>query len=218
MGHIAVEECVVPQADFWFCGSGQDSADWTPGDFLLVRNPQFVGKLIRFGERIDYHGKTPERGGIDLAAYAYWNHAVAVYDETGTLVQATPRGIVKNAPGTYKPTNYVYVHLDVGHDNNGRFHGTPGPQISRLRAREYLDYHVGDEYGWLTVAVGIPINLLTDGHLTLGVAQSEICSGLVAQMTERYGCLYPESAGMIMPADLAYIFDIPAPPGWIAQK
>ena len=69
--------------------------------------------------------------------------------------------------------------------------------------------HDGDEYGYATI-VSIAFGLLTSGRLTFGLAGTEMCSGLVANMLSRgiYSWVDPPS---VMPADLARFFDAPGP-------
>jgi hypothetical protein len=201
---------IVPDRDYWHCSAGSDSQEWHAGDFLLVHDNSRPAKFIRFGERRSYHGHDPLRD-VDLKTYAYWNHAVGVTTDEGDTVQAGPRGVVHDLPHTYQPLDYVYVHLHLDTDYKGFTGvGKPNDQLLQASTAQYWNYNVGQPYDFFEI-VGIAINQLTGGKLTLGIDGTDICSGLVAQGLERERCIFPIDAAQLMPADLAYIFDVRGP-------
>lgn len=156
------------------------------GDFILIDGNHFVSGLIRFGQRIRFRGKD--------RPYARFNHAALVVSDSGDIVEALTKGVVKADIGKYDPSQYVLVET----------HTSPEDQKQILR---FADRCVGMEYGWLTIA-SIFFGVLTGGKLSVGYQGQSICSGLVARAQERSGAIFDRLPEDIMPADLARYYEV----------
>jgi hypothetical protein len=68
-----------------------------PGDFILTHGPDWISRLIRFGQGIRYRGSDRQ--------YAYWNHAALIVgpDE---LIEALGHGVSRTTLSAYGPKDY----------------------------------------------------------------------------------------------------------------
>jgi uncharacterized protein YycO len=147
--------------------------EYKQGDLIFVRTHHFVSKLIRFGQR----SYGPQ--------YAQWNH-VAVYTHTTNgkhyVVEALTSGVTKSCLDKYAPADLL--HKPAVPRALVRTH--PVEANLRFNAAAFAENHVGDKYGFLTIAA-IALKVLFKGKLNFGVQGSDICSGLAARSLERMG-------------------------------
>lgn len=181
------------QARQYRAGEEMAEGDYQPGDFVLTRNPTLFGWLIRLGQFILYWGKN--------RPYAHWSHAAVIVSPTGDLVEALLRGVERTHISKYRDIEYQVVRLDE------RFL-KPGDRGQIVRFAHWCaDKNV--KYGYVTV-ISIGLSLLTGLRFSFGFEGQQICSGLVARALERSDHIFERSPSHILPADLAYLFDIKA--------
>lgn len=167
------------------------SVGYLPGDFILTHGDSFYSKLIRFGQRLRFHGKN--------AGFAHWNHAAMIVGEDGSIIEALGRGVLRRNLSNYKGTEYHLVHF--GHDI--------ASDDDREQVVKFAEWTMGQEYGWVTI-VSIALSLLSGLNFSFGFDGQSICSGLVARALERTNVIFDRSPSHIMPADLARYFGVNA--------
>ena len=179
-----------------FCAPGEEPQNHQPGDFILVDSDKSVlSKLIRVGERHRYHGAR--------AVFARFNHAALVINSEH-VVEALTGGVQISPISKYAANEYVLVSADP----IGVAPDSEAAEAMRANAVSFAEGCVGERYAFLTDAC-IAFGLLTGGGLTFGYDGQSICSGLVARSLERMGYDFgPRNPAEIMPADLAYCFDV----------
>lgn len=172
-------------------GTEMAEGEYQPGDFILTSNKTLFGWLIRLGQRLVYWGRN--------RPYAHWSHAAMITSGKGDLIEALVTGVERTHISKYKDVEYHVVRLD--------------PDFLRPGDREQIVRFAGwcadqdVKYGWVTV-VSIGISLLTGLRFSFGFDGQQICSGLVARALERSDHIFERSPAHILPADLAFLFDI----------
>jgi len=144
-----------------------------PGDIGFAHSNGWMGKAIRFGERIRW-GEKP----------SHWNHAFvvdrvemvgSVSDGTARfvtyIIQAEPSGVTDD-----KPIESVGAYTLV----------EPHPDHSRKDILAFARAQVGSHYGWLSIA-SCALDCMTPNWFpSLRRAGTWICSALVGEAL-RYG-------------------------------
>jgi hypothetical protein len=187
-----------------------DSLDLLPGDLLLVRGSGAVDALIRFGERVRYHGWRPalaksisaflhRRAAPEDPSDPAWVNHVGVYVGNGQLIEAESRGLVRSPVTKYSIGTYKIARLD-----QVRAHATDDERTSLVAfADEQLRRH--DSYGWLSIA-SIVLQLLTPTKLDISWDGALICSAFAAQCWEHAGVILTTRSSLTtMPADLLFM-------------
>ncbi len=182
----------VAAADHETFGPGQTVRDPRPGDFILTHGEAWTSRLIRFGQRLRYHGAD--------AKYARWNHAAMFINEAGDLVEALGGGVQERNVSVYEGTEYTVVRIQkvVGGDGD------------REEVVDFAEWSRGQPYGFLAI-LSISIGLIFGGSLTFAFDGQSICSGLVARALERTKAIFNREPSQIMPADLAKYFRVEPP-------
>lgn len=176
-----------------------------PGDLLLTRSHGTIGSLIRFGERIRYHGwwNALRHGAAHLVGAAAepelddpaWCNHVAVYVGDGMLIEALAAGLTLTRADKYAPGDYRIARLEAADRAVGPFER----QNAVAYARAQLARH--SRYGWLSIA-SIVLQLLTPLRLDVSWDGAVICSAFAAQCWEHAGIILPtRSALTTMPSD-----------------
>jgi len=180
-----------------FYGPGETSSTHRPGDFILVHSDRPTSKLIRFGERLRYKGAE--------AVYAHYNHAALLIDRFHVIEALTDGvGVTVSPLSKYAGVDYVVVTADP----IGTLPDSDAAFVLRSNAVDFAHNCVGEKYGFLT-DLCVSIGLVTGGKLSFGFNGQSICSGLVARCLERMGYNFnPRNPAEIMPADLAFCFDV----------
>lgn len=165
---------------------GQIATSFTPGDFFLVCdwNEDYIGRLIRAGERAQYGSGDASR----------WSHSGMIVSTGGDIVEAEAKGIQHNNIAKYKDADLYVVSPKASDEQRS------------LAVAQALSY-VGLKYGILDF-ISLAFQCLFDWPLTLFVDHQFICSGLVARCTEKYIIGYPKSPENMMPAGLAYYWRV----------
>jgi hypothetical protein len=173
-------------------GSGEQPAEWRPGDFILTHGDAFFSRLIRFGERLRVHG--------DDRRFTWFNHAALVLDEKGTLAEALATGVVTSTADKYLPKDYVVVSSGATPDD-----------VAEILAFAHWVLDTRHRYGKLTI-VSIALTLLTGSKFTFFIDGEFVCSGFVARAMERTGVIFNRDPVHITPADLAKYYNATPPP------
>jgi hypothetical protein len=165
---------------------GKSLSSFVPGDIVLTHGDKPVMKAIRFGERIKYHGSDQR--------YAYWNHTFIVTTAEGGIIEAKHGNVNRNMIKEYEPKWYAVINPKLSDDR-------------RADMIKFAESCLGQDYGFLTI-LGIGAWIATGGHLTFGLAGTEICSQLVGRSLEHAGMVLPKDPQVTMPADIAKMFDV----------
>src|SRR5436309_3561990 len=83
------------------CGPGEGIARPRPGDVILVHGPDWVGKFIRFFQRLRY--RTQEN-----RPFAHWSHTAFIVTSSGLMIEGTPTGVVMSTIEKYRSREYHY--------------------------------------------------------------------------------------------------------------
>jgi hypothetical protein len=171
------------------CPPGRGAAAFLPGDFILVHDGTFYGRLVRFGEGLRVHGADRK--------FAYWNHAALIVSADGGLIEAAGRGVRRSTLASYAPMDYQLVRIDA-------------TDKDRDEAVHFAAWALGahSRYGWATI-VSITLSVLTGCKLSFFVEGEFICSGLVARAMERTTAVFSLDPVHITPADLAKYYGVP---------
>jgi hypothetical protein len=173
------------------------------GDLWLTRSEGFVGRAIRFGARIRYHGWRYALRSLGAAIVRRrfdespddpcWGNHVAVYVGNGQLIEALASGLTLSPVGNYPAGTFRVLALNA----------TDGQRDDAVAfARAELAKH--PRYGWLSIA-SIVVQLVTPTKLDLSWDGTMICSAFAARVWEHAGKTLPIlSPGTTMPADLAF--------------
>jgi hypothetical protein len=161
------------------------------GDFIVIHGSDFFSRLIRFGETL--------RVSAANRRYAYWNHAALVTGPSGTLVEATAKGVRHSDLVSYTGSDYYLVRITASDEDRSEVVGF-GEWAAEVHA----------SYGWLTIA-SIVLTILTGCKLTFFIDGEFICSGLVARAQERTRALFSSDPVHITPAQLAQYYGVPSP-------
>jgi uncharacterized protein YycO len=172
-------------------GPGEEATNFTPGDFILTHRHNPIAQLISIGEKSRFRDAD--------AVYAHWTHCALIAGTGGSLVEAESRGVQRSPIARYKADEYHLVRL--------------GPEFAtegRQRSVDYAEAQVGKAFGYLTL-LGAALFLLTGAPFRLMRQDHQICSGLVVRALQAGGLLPELDPELTLPADLAKIFNVPAP-------
>ena len=75
----------------------------------------------------------------------------------------------------------------------------------------FADWCRGEKYDFVTI-VSVAFTLLFGGKFDFGMDGETICSGLVARALERTNAIFDRTPSHMMPADLAWYFNVTPPP------
>lgn len=173
-------------------GEAAKEADFEPGDFILTHSNAFVSRIIRWGQSLRFWGKKSK--------YTWWNHAALIVSQQGDIIEALGAGVEKNKLSKYTPTEYTVV----------RIHSDLIAAGDRNEVVSFSEWALGQEYGYLTI-ISIALSLIFGGKFSFFIDGQSICSGLVARALERTKVIFDRSPSHIMPADLAFFFDVEPP-------
>jgi len=168
------------------CRPGETISHRRPGDFILVRDKNWLGLLVRCLVRIRYRALADR-------PYTYWSHAALVVSSAGHMVEVNPRGVVISHIRLYRDCDYHYVSLDL-------------PDAGRAAAVRFARSCLGHKYSvrnflLLTAiaALGDRIRMPDSGHG---------CASLVARALQEAGIRFDRKPTEMTPADLAKHFDV----------
>jgi hypothetical protein len=169
-------------------GPGEAPDRFEPGDFILAHRHNPMAWLISLAQKIRFRG--PD------AVYAHWSHCALIVDEGGALVEAETTGVTRSPISRYTDDTYHVVRLGAKFSAEGR-----------KRAVDYTNAQVGQGFGFLA-AFGSAIFLLTGRPVRLMRRNHQICSGLVVRALKKGGLLPTADPDLMLPADLAKIYEV----------
>jgi uncharacterized protein YycO len=168
-------------------GPGDEATRFNPGDFILAHRHRPIAGLISVAQKLRFRGAD--------AVYAHWSHCALVVAADGTLVEAESLGVERSPISKYQSTEYHLVRL--GPDF--------GPE-GRKQAVSSASAQVGQSFGFLALA-GATLFLLFGWPLKLTRRNHQICSGLVVRALQKGGLLPDADPALMLPADLAKIYN-----------
>jgi uncharacterized protein YycO len=169
-------------------GPGESATRFDPGDFILTHRYRPIAALIRIGQQLRFRG--PD------SVYARWTHCALVVADDGAIIEAESLGVERGRISKYTSREYHLVRL--------------GPEFShegRERAISYANAQVGQAFGFLNLTAAA-LFLLFGLHVRLMRRNHQICSGLVVRALQKGGLLKDADPGLMLPADLAKIYDV----------
>jgi hypothetical protein len=169
------------------CGPGMEISNPRPADLVLIRSTNWLGKLIRFFERMRF--RTPAD-----RPFAYWSHAALVVTSAGHLVEVVHRGVVLRKIERYRNLEYHYVHLDLSESDRNK---AVSFAYSCLREKYGLS-------GFLLLAAAV---LLGDRFQVPDRGQQG-CVALIVRALQRAGVTFERRPVDMTPGDLAKRFGV----------
>jgi hypothetical protein len=169
-------------------GPGETPSEFDPGDFILAHRHNPMAWLISLAQKLRFKDAD--------AVYAHWSHCALIVDEGGALVEAESAGVTRSPISRYTEDTFHLVRL-----------GSELSAEGRKRAVDYTNAQVGQGFGYLA-AFGAMIFLLTGLPLRLMRRNHQICSGLVVRALQKGGLLKGDDPDLMLPADLAKIYDV----------
>lgn len=158
-----------------------------PGDIILTHGASYVGKAIRFGETIRFHG----------SEWTKVNHAAGVVNSDGDLIEMLSGGATASHISKYDPKEYWHIRCPEP---------DKGPAVVEYW-QWVLAHHTG--YAWWDAASDGFV-CLTGSKLVLGTEGRLICSGMVAAGYVRAGIAGVEewaaSPAFVFPTELGIKF------------
>ena len=153
------------------------------GDVLLIRGTGWVGRVIRFGQRLIYLGS--ERRDL-----VYWSHAALVVSRHGYIVEVIYNGVRLSRIENYRPYEYHYVRLDLSEQD-------------RANAARYASSCLRQKYARLSFVL---LTLARCFRLPLPIIDrgGQGCVTLIARALENAGLAFDRPAVELTPADLAH--------------
>lgn len=150
---------------------------YTPGDIVFCHSPTWLGKAIRWGERL--HSSTKA---------SHWNHVGIIINAQGDMIEALARGVRIGNISSYPDNAVVSPKLGIQ---------------DTKQALKFASSVVGIGYGYITV-LSIFLDLLMPWFLHFKAGDTLICSELVARALEHGGWISPKlDTSHVMPSDLA---------------
>jgi uncharacterized protein YycO len=169
-------------------GAGETATHFNPGDFILSHRHRPIAGLISFAQKVRFRGAD--------AVYAHWSHCASIVAEDGALVEAESLGVERSPISKYQSREYHLVRL--------------GPEFSqegRTQAVAYSTAQVGQAFGFLALT-GAALFLIFGWPVRLMRRDHQICSGLVVRALQEGGLLPEADPALMLPADLAKIYDV----------
>jgi len=165
------------------CGPGEGIEQPRAGDVLLIRGTGWIGRVIRFGQRMIYLGS--ERRDL-----AHWSHAALVVSRHGYIVEVVYNGVRLTRLEGYRPYEYHYVRLDLSEED-------------RANAARYASSCVRQKYARMTFVL---LTLARVFRVPLRISDwgGQGCITLIARALESAGLTFDRPAIELTPADLAH--------------
>lgn len=155
-----------------------------PGTLVFAHSNQFIGRVIRWGERLRWHGNG-----------AFFNHVAIVdrvVDGVVYVIQAEASGVTDDkALGTVAPDGKLsLVELPAG--------------VDRDKVLEFARAQVGSHYGYLSIVSTALDILLPLWFVSFRRKNSWFCSALVAEALRAGGWIrnWPDIYSSPTPAAL----------------
>ena len=177
----------IPHLNQEYLAPGQASTTWIPGDIILVHSNSLTSRLTHLGQRLRIHGEDRRFTGFD--------HAALVVSDTGDLIEAVRRGVIRSNAEKYRNRKYNVVHT-----------GADAADVKQAVQFAEWATETRAEYGKLAVA-SAALTLITGAKFAFFIDGEFTCSGLVARAMERTGAIFNRDPVHITPADLAKYYN-----------
>ena len=164
------------------CGPGQGMSHPRPADVVLIRSTTWLGKLIRFFERIRFRTEKDR-------PFAYWSHAALVVTSAGHLIEVVHTGVVLGKIENYRDQEYHYVYLDLS-------------ESDRSKAVHFAYSCLRQKYGrsgFLLLALAV----LVGDRFEVPDRGQQGCVALIVRALQRAGVRFEQRPSDMMPSDLA---------------
>jgi hypothetical protein len=169
------------------CGPGEGFDHPRAGDIILIRTATWLGRFIRFFERLRYHSPADR-------PFAYWSHAALVVSAEGHLIEAVYSGVTVSRIERYRSEEYHYVCLDLS-------------ELDRWKAVDLASACLRQKYGVRGFLLLALATLLGDRFQVPDNGQQG-CVALIARALQRAGITFERRPADMMPADLAKRFGV----------
>lgn len=169
------------------CGPAEEIANPRPGDIILVRGEDWLGKLIRFVQRLRYRS-AHER------PFTHWSHSALVTTMGGHLVESNHRGVIVQSIRKYRNHEYHYVRLDLS-------------DAQRREIVHFANSCLRQRYG-VPSSVLLGIAVLFGDRFRIPDRGQQGCGTLIARALQRAGVKFDRAPANVLPADFAKHFDI----------
>jgi hypothetical protein len=185
--HVAMAPAATaPRGTYVRCGPGEVIVHPRPGDVVLVRGVGWLGRSIRWFERIC------ARGSEDRV-FAHWSHAALVVSG-GLLVEVQHTGVALTAIEKYRAQEYHYVRLELS-------------DADRAKVASYAFSCLRQKYGRLSF-VFLAVAKLLGGRLRVPDCGQQGCVALIVRALQRAGVPFERGPTDMSVADLAKRFGV----------
>jgi hypothetical protein len=168
---------------------GRSIASARPGDFILVHGTSWRSRVVTAYERFRFRG-------IEERHWAHWSHSALVVGSNGLIVEAGTKGVVLQDVRKYDGVDCQYVAIGA----------TPA---GRRAAVGFARSRVGRGYSRAAIA-RLGASVLTAGRIGPRPEDKDLCGGLVAASLGQAGEVFDRPPGLMLPADLARHYAVPA--------
>jgi hypothetical protein len=169
------------------CGPGTGISHPRPADLILIRSKTWLGKLIRFFERIRFRTEKDR-------PFAYWSHAALVVTSAGHLIEVVHTGVVLGKIENYRDQEYHYVYLDLS-------------ESDRSKAVRFAYSCLRQKYGRSGFLL-LALSVLLGDRLKVPDRGQQGCVALIVRALQRAGVTFEHRPVDMTPADLAKRFDV----------
>jgi hypothetical protein len=185
--HVAMAPAATtPRGTCVRCGPGEAIVHPRPGDVVLVRGVGWLGRSIRWFERICARG--PED-----RVFTHWSHAALVVSG-GLLVEVQHTGVALTAIEKYRAQEYHYVRLDLS-------------DVDRAKVASYAFSCLRQKYGRLSFVL-LAVAKLLGGRLRVPDRGQQGCVALIVRALQRAGVTFEHGPTDMSVADLAKRFGV----------
>jgi hypothetical protein len=184
---VMAPSATAPPGTYVRCGPGEAIAHPRPGDVILVRGLGWLGRSIRWFERICARGK-------ENRAFAHWSHAALVVSGS-LLVEVRHTGVALSRIEKYRDQEYHYVHLDL-------------PESDRAKARRFAYACLGQKYDRWSFALLAIARLLGGRFEVPDRGGRQGCISLIVRALQRAGVTFERGPTDMSVADLAKRFGV----------
>jgi hypothetical protein len=158
-----------------------------PGDMILIRSANWLGKLIRFFERIRYRSENDR-------PFTHWSHAALVTTSAGHLIEVVHTGVRVSNIEKYRNQEYHYVYLDL-------------TQPQQSRAVSFAYSCVRQKYGRSGFLL-LMLSVLLGDRLKVPDRGQQGCVALIVRALQHAGMTFEQQPSDMMPSDLAKRFGV----------
>jgi hypothetical protein len=154
---------------------------------ILIRSANWLGKLIRLGERIRFRSENDR-------PFAHWSHAALVTTHAGHLIEVVHTGVRTSSIEKYRNQEYHYVYLDLTR-----------PQ--QRRAVSFAYSCMRQKYGRSGFLL-LMLSVLVGDRFKGPDRGQQGCVALIVRALQHAGMTFEQQPSDMMPSDLAKRFGV----------